>query len=1068
MQSKSRGASVEASPSKPESLRLDKNGDCQSSRRGSGALWVCPVSSGESHKMCDKGTPASQQNSVQTGDFSVLSPDSSSILSGCETVAPQPRDSCSDRPDRRGPYGLLAGLLSRRGGGGRESRSRKSASNGRKQRSESPSRLPQTSMGKRSSCAARHPLLEAFEGTDNSLSTDGTHIGAGGYEWPNPPSPIKNSGSLHPTTNSSRQELPIPAGRGEWRDRRSSSRFPDHGESHFVPLGSTNLDNRGRSASVQRPEIDDANGDEALSTSVINGRTILAGRRKLQSQGGLGPGGSTSTSASQSNEQLAHTRGSQARLFGVDDSDASTPLSTSTAKGMRDAKAALLRHAQGASASARTSHMQSFCRVPSIVGGPVDSAVMLSHRSGRARGTSRERRNLNCSRSGIGRDDVGSLYSLAFDDDAVRMSVSPCNMESPLLVRQGGTFHTTAACPEGNMTSTSHVGMSRRLSRTDDVSGAIVEVMETSTLTSRGNVGGCSNTNTCSSGISTRGRSKGSIAAPSNGRHGNNTSREDDSYLPSICTYTGSYHPKHRHMANGGYDDDEDGLKMEERHRQKVDEVLRRLNRPQKSAVGNNLSSMSQAAASEAGGTHNEVVSVLNTSAGHSTGDNGTSGTCVDNNNSISVGGGVTWSCIGGLGWGSLTGFGAAAAESTTDEAATGKWSCLGGDGGSEDWYARMRKKAAEEEAAEAAAAEDAASTAVADANAKFVSPGTMSITAGPGLLPGSILALSSATADLSSTYEVPMPSVTCRPGAQRSPMLASVLSPKAHLPLTPTTKPTTSTSRPVPPTQPPTSARTPIKPPTSSTTPEKGVTHLLSSAERFVRRPPGGASRAEKQQQQLPKQQQKRQRNTGNLKFVDSPTHQPMEATEGVVASAPTLTVKSDSVVSGSMPCRRSTPLGTTTPSHRRFDSRRRSTLLRLLPASATNGGATGVTNSVVNVPSTDPLQQSASTNEGSVLPPDASCGTFAEESTQPSPPPASAPCHVRRASTQMPARTTTTVDARHSNGTSTSIGVSQHSSPGKNTITVPLTAPPTESAGLTPQNLPCEPTPRMTKESA
>ncbi|KPA82654.1 hypothetical protein ABB37_02489 [Leptomonas pyrrhocoris] len=1163
MPSNSGGAAVGTSSPPPETTRVDKGDDHHTSRRGSTALWVFPRSSAEALSAHDKGVDAPQQNSGQPNDYHIPTSDSSSVFSGCETVAPQTRGISYEQPDQKASHGLLTGLLSRRGGRG-EGKPRKNDSNGRKQRSSLSSQMSLTSAAKHSSSsAARNPLLKGFDGTANNTGASpvGPHVGRGSYDWPTPPSPIKNSEILHPPVSSSRHELSTspmlslqshssPNGtlvHGERRDKRSASRFPEQGESHFVPLGSTDLANRGdSSASGRRQETDEVSMDEALSSSCVNGRTVFVGRRKTHNHGGVVPGASPSTSTSQYNELLVHTRSSPVRLYGGDENDASVPSSFFHPRSMRDAKAVLLRHAQGANASVRTSHAQSLYRAPSNVGGggAVDNAGGASHRHAKTRGASRDHRSFNCSRSGVGRDEGGSLYSMGFDDDAVRTSISPGNVESLTFTRAGVLFPATAANQEGNMTSSSTVSTSRRLSRTDDGSGAIVEVMETSALTSRGNVAGGSNNNRGSSAQSTRGRSTGSIATLSNGRHGNNASEDDTSYLPSTTTYAGSYHPKQRQMLSSGYSlsrtggsdgygDSEDSVEMEERHRQKVDEVLRRLNRPQRANAGPRQSATSRPAASDMGGPRNEVMSALNTSTGPLTGDIGTSGTSGDNNNNYdaSGGGGVTWPCIGGLGWGSLTGFGAAAAESATDEMGTAGWPGLGGEGGSEEWYARMRKKAAEEEAAEAAAYACTASSAIADANARFLSPGTISITAGPSLAPNSNPTPGIAVTSSSATTEAPMPSVDHSPAAPHPSSRPSrrISAPRSSL--TPQAKPTTSANTSLLPARPPTSARTPAKPAAPFTGSEKGVAHVLSLTEHFMRRPPGVARHPEQPQQQ---------RNTRSSKSCKSPLDPPQMDIESFEAHAPAPSEEANDTASVSSGCQPSLPaanattaprtrrvscdsayldavattnvnvdvsggcsndknidnstgngtgvvlpslspprteastplsctnIGATTPGHRRFDYHSRTSLPRVLPISSGNTGIVGSANSTYSEASSGSPKHNIKTAERISMLSSTNNDTSGRGITRPASPTASTSQPARGTPPQASVNGTFTAASATSSAGNEVVPRKRRHMPNKRPIAPASAAVRAGSTGLVRPGLPTGPPPKRPENSA
>jgi hypothetical protein len=912
---------VGPSPLPPEVARPIKNGFRQTPRRGS-TSWALPRSPTDAPTASHKAAAAVLHSSAQADDYQLLMSDSSSILSGCETVAPQSRDGSCNRPGWKRPYGLLTGLLSRRG----DHTSRKGKSGGPQQQQEqqqeeeqstSPPHVSPTHTVRPGSRASPIPLLEGFAGVETNASGAGTQIGAGGYDWPVPPSPIQKLGSLQMPANSGSPMLSLPShvspisweGRAERRDKRTGSRFTDHGESHFVPLSSTDISNRGGSASVRRPEVDDANVDEALDMSGASSKCGTSRRCRTHHNGTIAVTASLSTSESQSTGHLANTRGSQARMLGTDENELSAPSSSSNVRSLRDAKAALLRHAQGLNASVRSSRAQSFRRVPSNVGGGGgngdgnNNTVLPTHRSAKARVVSRERRSLNGSRSGVGRDDGCSLYSIGFDDDAMRMSVSPGSMGSPMSGRPGMLFPATAANQDGNIASPSHAGTSRRFSHNDDGSVPILEVMETSALTSHGNVGGCSN-HAGSSAQTTRGRSSGSIAKL-NGGHSSNGAREEVSFAPSTSAHTQSPRTRRSRMISAGYslsrtggyggsDDSNDSVEMEERHRQKVDEVFRRLNRPHRSTTGNNQSTMSRAATSVMDGIGGEVVRAPNASPGHSMVDPCNSGTSADNNdNSTSAGGGAIWSCIGGPRWGGLASFGAgAAAESTNDEGTggTGGWTGLGGDGGSEDWYARMRKKAAEEEKAEAAAAAAATATISAatntsgmEANIKLLSPGTVSITASPGQVPNSNpTSGGSVTQSTTATSEAPMPGVTRSPGNQHSSAISSVRNLGARLSLTPiTVSSSTSANTSALPTRPLTlaSSRSPLKPSKPSATTEcGGVTHVSPLKERFERHSPGAADLTDQSQ-----------RNTPASKLGVSPLDPPMGETEGVEVRTPT-----------------------------------------------------------------------------------------------------------------------------------------------------------------------------------
>lgn len=906
MQFNSRGGRLSSSPPLPDATRSDKKSPRRSTRRGSATSWLLPQATTDAPTAHDGRAVQSSQSSVQADDYRLFTSDSSSILSGVETVAPQSQRSSTEQSSRRGPYGLLTGLLMRRTG---EAKSRKAESVPRPEAQPSPPRAStQGTVVKPSSRAARNPLLEGYDTSGPSPSAGRTQIGAGGYDWPSPPSPIKAGESLHPPDSSSRHELtgsPMlslqshsspngAASRGDRREKRSLSRFADQGESHFVPLGASEAASRVGSASVRRPEAEEANMDSALSTSTATNRPSIAGWRRNGGHGNGGSGfaatgGSLSNSESQSNEHLTHTRGSQARTAGTDDNELSAPSSSSNVRSMRDAKAALLRHAQGTNASVRTSRAQSFRRLPSNGNTAMaDPPSLPTHRAAKTRGTSKERRSFNNSHSGANRDDGGSLYSIGVEDDAVRTSMSPGSMGSPILSRPGVLFPATAVNQDGNMASMSHVGTSRRFSRTEIGSGPILEVMETSALTSRGNVNGTSNVISSNSGqnatmtttTTTRGRSAGSMARSGTGRlggGGGNASREDAAPLPFPTSHRSSMNPRSRPRLSGGYslsrtggygdsEGSEGSAEMEERHRHKVDEVLRRLNRPQRSTTGNNQSTMSRAAASETGGTRDEVVAVLSTNGTVADAAN-SRGTSVDNNNnSTSVGGGVMWSGIGGLGWGSLANFGSTAADSTTEETGgnaggaggnnvSGGWAGLGGDGGSDDWYARMRKKAEEEEKAEAAAATaTTANTAAAAADTTTVasdtativttpasptppgnvtvhltSPGTVSMTMGPALGlssspfsgraqgPPTWTATAATGGGLPPTVaEAPMPSVarTASSSAAGQPRRSSALASLRRSGSNASSTPVTS----LVPSRPLVSARTPVKPPTPTT----------------------------------------------------------------------------------------------------------------------------------------------------------------------------------------------------------------------------------------------------------
>lgn len=967
MQSSSRGPSVGSSPTVQVTTRVVQNDTHQASSHDNTASYAFPRSPSEQQKASDKAADTSQRNSVQEDDYHIFTSGSSSILSGCETVAPKSRECSTNRSARRGPHRLLTGLLSNHGGNGGEGTSRRSKSNGsrkeQQQQDTTSVAVPRMTMVKPTSRASHNPLLEGYEVPGGNASAVGTRIGAGGYDWPTPPSPVQRSENLHPPASSCRHELlgspmlPLKShpshggtpGRGERRNKHSSSsrsRHPDHGESHFVPLSSVDLANRGGSSSVRRPVVEEANADEALSTSEANGRLGIARRRRTHGNGG-GGAASLSTSEIQSNEQL------------------SAPSSSSNVRSMKDAKAALLRHAQGVSASVRVSRAQSFHRVSSNAGANTgggnnnNNADLSTHRSAGWRGTSRERRSLNGSRSGVERDDGGnSLYSFGVDDDAVRMSISPGSMGSPMLGRPGVLFPGTAVSQELNTTSTSHAGTSRRFSRTEEGSAAILEVMETSALISHGNVAGDSISNAAdSTGQHTRGRSTESVAKSKTGRRGNNSiSREDTSYglLPNAHSNS-SYHGKHRHVFSngfslshtGGNDDstDSEDSEEEERHRHKVEEVMRQLNRPQRSTAGNRLSMMSRAAASGSMSMGNQVVAVLSTSTGHTTDGGGTSGTSVDRNNN---GAGVSWSGIGSTGCGGFASFGAAAGDSMTNDNAGGGWTGLGGNSSTEDWYAHMRKKAAEEEEAEAAVATAAlhstANESPAEMNAKMTSPGTMSITASPGLAPGN--QLPSGTAATSPTInEAPVPEVTRTSGTRRTSTFASVRCLGSSLTPTPDAKATASASTSAntsvhassPTTRPLVSSRTPIKPSKSSTTaPEGGVTYVSSLIGRFDRRPSGVASRADQQPRQI----------TTSAEFSEVPLDLSIEDIEVVGQDSTTAPSqpRSDSVVSATIPGRRPTlPEVSTAPSSNRRASRSSGVFFTPVALSAVNVGGSG-----------------------------------------------------------------------------------------------------------------------------
>ncbi|CAJ1988152.1 hypothetical protein conserved [Leishmania donovani] len=735
------------------------------SRRGSAASWLHPLSSTEVPVSDLSHNPLFSRHGVQltNSDDIVVGgggAGSSSLLSATEISPMQIREAsgCKSRLDGssitssgkrearscRG-YSRLTGLLTRRGGDGK-SRKNVAVSSTSHSTTTCSGGAPQgTVIASPSDAAARNPLQPSGNTSGEADLSEDMRLDDGGCDWPSTPSPKTASVSHRRGSNSPSGAVSVVPWTSavnstiQSRSRRElcasplasqSSRASPHATlrldggsatngagldssgAQFVPLGSSDLANRNGSPNrLQRSYCSGADDDKTTTSSTLRNRSH---RQKLISASSL------STSASQSLLQLGSTRASQGQTpRNTGDPDASVHVSKN-ARSLRDAKVALLRRTQhGNVHSLRSSRTHSFRRSQSNAS--TGGGDPLSQCATKIRPSSREKRSTNSTAGAFaGGGRVGSAHSIAaVDDDVVRISVPPADLNSPLR-HWDMEFPLAAAVPDMGSGKSEHnisaSGAQRRFSRPED--NPLLEVMETSSCASQGWCEAGNGAPWCPSTAEQATRSRIAAAASSLSksmdRRTTALSRGGSPFQRSSSTRRGTFYPPRMPSGfyslspNGGYSsstDSEEEIRLRERHRNRVDEVLRQLNAPMRSTtVDDRLAATSMR-------NNSSYPSARDASVGADASQ-------VDNNNSSA------WAGIGGLDWGgglvafcaSATG-GANANMSTTVNANGGGggdgggWLGVGGTATTEDWYTRMRKKL-EEEKAEAAAAAVMASDA--------------------------------------------------------------------------------------------------------------------------------------------------------------------------------------------------------------------------------------------------------------------------------------------------------------------------------------------------------------------
>ncbi|CAG9572724.1 conserved hypothetical protein [Leishmania major strain Friedlin] len=748
------------SPFPVEAVQLTKDSVRHSgSRRGSAASWLHPLSSTEVPDSDLPHNPLFSRHGVQltNSDDIVVGgggAGSSSLLSATEISPMRIREasgrksgldsssitSSSKREVRscRG-YARLTGLLTRRGGEGKSSKNVAVSSTSHSTTTCSGGAPQGTVIASLSSAATRNPLQRSCNTSGEADLSEEIRLDDGGCDWPSTPSPKTASVSHRCGSNSPSGAVgvvPWPSAVNSTihsRSRRELCASPlasqssrpsphatlrldggsatngaglDSSGAQFVPLGSSDLANRNGSPNrLQRSYCGGVDDDKTTTSSTLRNRSL---RQKLIS------GSSLSTSASQSLLQVGSTRASQGQTpRNTGDPDASVHLSKN-ARSLRDAKAALLRRTQhGAAHSLRSSRTHSFRRSQSNAS--TGGGDPLSQRGSRMRPSSREKRSTNSTKGALaGGGRVGSAHSIAaVEDDVVRISVRPAGLNSP-LTHWDIDFPLTTAVPDMGSGKSEHnicvSGAQRRFSRPED--NPLLEVMETSSCASQGWYEAGNGAPWCPSTAEQATRSRIAVAAGSLSksmeRRTTGLSRDGSPFQKSSSTRRGTFYPPrmpsgfHSLSPNGGYSsstDSEEEIRLRERHRNRVDEVLRQLNAPMKSTtVDDGL----------------VAASMRNNSSYPSARDAsvGADASQIDNNNSSA------WVGIGGLDWdGGLVAFcasttgGGNANMSTTVNANGGGggdgggWHGVGGAATTEDWYARMRKRLEEEEKAEAVAA---------------------------------------------------------------------------------------------------------------------------------------------------------------------------------------------------------------------------------------------------------------------------------------------------------------------------------------------------------------------------
>ncbi|KAK7196481.1 hypothetical protein NESM_000585600 [Novymonas esmeraldas] len=848
------------SPRPLNTIRLPKEAPRHAgSRRGSAASWLHPLSSTEVPDLDHPHNPLYPRHGFQVGNSdylaganattsSLFSATESSPLHGHESSTRKGRGDGGNSPasgkrDTRSGrgYGRLAGLLSRRGGDGSKSRKSlvRSSSNTTSQLESAETATQGTSVAAPRRSTTRNPLQRS--GTLGELDAEeeeelGLGEGGGGATT------TAGSGTRTSIVNSTlqnrtRRELSIsPLTAHPSRAMTSTTTRPDSAvhvaggvamdssAARFVPLGSADLTNRNGSPNrLQRSYNSGAEDERSAASGTLRNRSQ---RHKLIS------GSSLSTSASQSLGQLGSARALQLQASRtVGDMDSAAPLSLSV-RNVRDAKVVLLRRAQqGNGTSLRSSRTHSFLRIPSTasVGGG-DPALQ---RGGRTRPNSREKRSTNGLAVVIASNGgSGSPFSTTVaDDDTVRTSASPAGVGSPLAHSGMGFPGQVSAVDMGSGRSVHNVSVggpqaSRRLSRTED--NPLLEVMETSGFASQlGYEPGAGAAWWPATGEpATRSRTTvvGASSSRSTDRRTTAVSRDESPFQRSSSTRCGVFYPArapsgyHSLSRTGGYDssgDSEEDLRLRERHRSRVDEVLRQLNAPARSTTVDERGT----AASVRNRSSSPVARDL--SAGAASAEH--------NSNSTASG----WAGIGGIDWsGGLAALrdvaatgtattgadatGAAAPGATTatpptttnDNGGGGGWLGVGAATSSDDWYTRMRRRAEEDAAAEAAAAAAAANAgSLATAATSCV---TVSSTAPPSLAsPAHIPSVASTSHRRSSTQsQTHMPAVD-RATANKRP-LSSLILPSASVSAdtphpsqsssSPATAPAATRPRPTPP----------------------------------------------------------------------------------------------------------------------------------------------------------------------------------------------------------------------------------------------------------------------------